>query len=114
MLYKMGHHVVSAENGKIALDRLKKEQFDLVLMDVQMPVMDGLSASLAIRDKTSDTLDPDIPVIAMTAHVIEGFQEKCLQSGMNDYIAKPVRPDALQSIVKKWYGYAKRQPLMAS
>jgi len=104
MLKKMGHSVVSAENGKIALERLKDERFDIVLMDVQMPVMDGLSASRAIRDGSAETINPSIPVIAMTAHAIEGFHQRCIESGMNDYIAKPVRSDALREVLIRWYG----------
>lgn len=104
MLKKMGHTVVFAENGMQALEKLKEEKFDIVLMDIQMPVMDGLSASKAIRERSVETLDPDIPVIAMTAHAIEGFHQRCIENGMNDYIAKPVRPDVIQKMLIKWYG----------
>ncbi|MBF0378109.1 MAG: response regulator [Desulfamplus sp.] len=108
MLKKMGHTVVSVENGKIAIEKLSDEEFDIVLMDVQMPVMDGLSASQSIRsglgvggEKIINN-SKSIPIIAMTAHAIEGFHKRCIESGMNDYIAKPVRPDALKKILIKW------------
>ncbi|MBF0203886.1 MAG: response regulator [Desulfamplus sp.] len=108
MLKKMGHTVVSAENGKVALEKLSDERFDIVLMDVQMPVMDGLSASQAIRGglgiggKQIINNPKSIPIIAMTAHAIEGFHKRCIESGMNDYIAKPVRQDTLKKILIKW------------
>ncbi|MBF0231215.1 MAG: response regulator [Desulfamplus sp.] len=103
MLKKMGHEVVSAENGQLAIEQLQKERFDMVLMDVQMPVIDGLSASQMIRNRSVKTLNPDIPIIAMTAHAIEGFHKRCIESGMNDYIAKPVRSDILRDVLVKWY-----------
>lgn len=103
VLKKMGHSVISVENGKVALEKLKEKNFDIVLMDVQMPVMDGLSATQAIRKESPSVFNPHIPVIAMTAHAVEGFHQKCLESGMNDFIAKPVRPDILANILTKWY-----------
>ncbi len=89
-LQKMGHNPVLAQNGKEALASTQKEKFDLVFMDVQMPEMDGLAATAAIREseKKSGT---HLPIFAMTAHAMKGDRERCLQSGMDGYIAKPVR-----------------------
>jgi len=87
-----------AENGQIALDWLKKEKFDLVLLDIQMPVMDGYHATQAIRDE----LKMDIPIIAMTAHALAGEREKCLSNGMNDYISKPIQERELHSLLEKY------------
>ena len=79
------------ENGREAIRLLELQKYDLVLMDIQMPLMDGYSTTKEIREK----LKSDIPIIAMTAHALEGEREKCLNSGMNDYIAKPIREDEL-------------------
>lgn len=80
-----------AENGLIALDMLKADNFDCVLMDMQMPVMDGLEATRVIRD----SLHSDVPIIALTANAIDGDEERCLEAGMNDYIAKPFQAEVL-------------------
>jgi len=82
--------VTVAGNGKEALEFLKKEDFDLVLMDVQMPEMDGLEATKIIRDPGSAVRNHDIPIIAMTARAMEGDRELCLNAGMNYYISKPI------------------------
>ena len=88
-------------DGKEALEALACEHFDLVLMDVQMPEMDGYEATMAVRQKEQDTSE-HLPIIAMTAHAMKGDRERCLQAGMDDYIAKPVNPKALNEIVAKW------------
>lgn len=90
MLLMEGHSVVVAENGKQALDILARQRFDIILMDIQMPVMDGVEATRIIRDPESRVLDHDVPIVALTAHAIKGDRERFLQAGMNDYIAKPV------------------------
>ncbi len=91
--------IVDAENGRIALDLLDQERFDLVLMDVQMPVMDGLEATRQIR---RDERWADLPIIAMTAHAMVGDRERCLGAGMSDYVSKPVRVEVMQSMIEKW------------
>lgn len=100
MLEKEGHVGVLAANGRDALDRLEEESFDAVLMDVQMPVLGGLDAVRELRLKESE-LGHRIPVVAMTAHAMEGDREKCLDAGMDAYVSKPVRwpelADALAS-----------------
>ncbi|MBF0451734.1 MAG: ABC transporter substrate-binding protein [Candidatus Magnetomorum sp.] len=86
-----GYEVIAAENGKHALEILKKESFDLILMDIQMPEMDGMEATRCIRQSTSGDFDPHIPIIAFTAYAMKGDREKMIEAGMTDYIAKPVR-----------------------
>jgi CheY-like chemotaxis protein len=100
-LEKRGHVVTAVNNGKEAIHALKCEHFDLVLMDVQMPEMDGFEATRAIRLSEHET-GQHIPIIAMTAHAMKGDREQCLQSGMDDYIAKPVDPKALAQLIFHW------------
>jgi signal transduction histidine kinase/CheY-like chemotaxis protein len=103
LLEKRGHRVAVAENGLEALAALKKEDFDLVLMDVQMPEMDGMEATAAIRKEEKRTGE-HLAVIALTAHAMKGDREKCLAAGMDGYLTKPIRPqeldDALEACVK--------------
>jgi two-component system sensor histidine kinase/response regulator len=89
-LQKMGHTPVLAQNGKLALTLASTEKFDLVFMDVQMPEMDGLSATTAIR-KNEKQSGNHLPIFAMTAHAMKGDRERCLAAGMDGYITKPVR-----------------------
>jgi signal transduction histidine kinase/CheY-like chemotaxis protein len=89
-----------ADNGKEALKMLKKEHFDLVLMDIQMPEMDGYTATREIRD----TLKLNVPIIAMTAHAMAGEREKCISSGMNEHIPKPVRENMLYKVLTGFLG----------
>ncbi len=100
LLEKFGYQARAVENGKEALQLLESNSFDLILMDVQMPVMDGYEATQAIRQ--SSHAFSRIPIIAMTANAMSGDREKCLAAGMNDYIAKPVAAKALQEIVDRW------------
>jgi len=98
MLEKRGHFVVVAGNGREALEALEKESFDLVLMDLQMPVMDGFEATSAIRKKEGDR-GVRIPVVALTAHAMKGDREKCLAGGMDAYLTKPIRPQELDELL---------------
>lgn len=100
MLENFGCTVKVVSNGCAALDLLKKETFDIVLMDCQMPVLDGLAATRRLRDLGGDYTT--IPVIALTANVMEGDKEKCLASGMNGYISKPVKQEELYRSVCHW------------
>jgi CheY-like chemotaxis protein/nitrogen-specific signal transduction histidine kinase len=100
LLKKMKHRVTVAENGKLALRALKKSAFDLILMDVQMPVMGGLEATSIIRQDEQLT-SRHIPIIAMTAHAMSGDRERLLQAGMDDYIAKPIRVTELQRVIER-------------
>ena len=99
ILEKQGYHVRLANNGAEALKALREAEFDLVLMDVQMPEMGGFEATGRIRDERLG--GPHIPVIAMTAHAMTGDRERCLAAGMDDYITKPVRAAALIEMVEK-------------
>jgi PAS domain S-box-containing protein len=90
LLEKHGHVVATVENGSQVLDILRREGFDVVLMDVQMPVMDGLQATRLIRSDATFGPVADIPIIAMTAYAMSGDMEKCLAAGMNGYVAKPI------------------------
>jgi len=90
LLIEQGHDVICVDNGAQALEAVKKQHFDIILMDVQMPIMDGISATRAIRDPNSGALNPTIPVVAITAHALKGDKERFLEAGMNDYIAKPI------------------------
>jgi signal transduction histidine kinase/DNA-binding response OmpR family regulator len=100
VLEKRGHAVVVAETGKAALEAMETQPFDLVLMDVQMPVMDGLEATIAIRsrEKASGT---HIPIIAMTASAMTGDKERCLQAGMDGYVSKPLMVKALFAAIEQ-------------
>jgi len=103
MLEKAGHSVAVASNGKEALVRLAEEDFDLVLMDVQMPLMDGLEATRRIRNPQSlgpPIRNPSIPIIAMTAYAMKGDEERCLAAGMDGYVTKPIRAAALQAAIE--------------
>ena len=94
VLEKHGHNVVTAGSGRAALEQLEKTSFDLILMDIQMPEMDGFEATAAIR-KEEESTGKHLPIIAMTAHAMEGDRERCLAAGMDGYIAKPVEATAL-------------------
>jgi PAS domain S-box-containing protein len=102
ILNKLGLRADAVANGKEALARLQTSPYDLVLMDVQMPVMDGLEATRAIRNPRSAVLDHHIPIIAMTAHAAAADRDLCLSSGMNDYVSKPVKPQVLAATLEKW------------
>jgi two-component system sensor histidine kinase/response regulator len=101
LLEKRGHFVVVAGNGQEALEALEKEGFDLVLMDVQMPVMDGFEATAAIR-KREEGKGIRVPVVALTAHAMKGDREKCLAAGMDGYLTKPIRPQQLDELLEKY------------
>ena len=94
MLQKMGHVVTVAGTGREAVDILETRSFDLILMDVQMPEMDGFEATKLIRER-GKTTGHDIPIIAMTAHAMKGDRERCLEAGMDGYVSKPINPDEL-------------------
>ncbi|MBF0118432.1 MAG: response regulator [Desulfobacterales bacterium] len=106
ILQSIGINVQIAENGEISVRKLMEEDFDIVLMDVQMPVMDGYTATKAIR---SNPKYKDIPIIAMTANALKGDREKCLDAGMNDYIIKPIEPDELFNSLAKWIKSKQRE-----
>jgi CheY-like chemotaxis protein len=94
LLENEGHSVVIAENGRVALERLGNSHFDLVLMDLQMPEMDGFAATAAIRQREAGT-GRRLPIVAVTANAMVGDRERCLQAGMDAYISKPVQKQLL-------------------
>ncbi len=116
LVERQGHAVVVAGTGRAALKALERERFDLVLMDLQMPDMDGLAALTAIRDLEARASTGDwqptagssfaaggrIPVIAVTAHAMQGDKERCLAAGMDGYVTKPIQPAALASAIERW------------
>jgi CheY-like chemotaxis protein len=91
--------ISQAENGQIAVQMIERDDYDLVLMDMQMPVLDGVAATMAIRSKPRFR---SLPIIAMTANVMAGDREKCLRAGMNDHLAKPIDPDKLFDTLLRW------------
>jgi CheY-like chemotaxis protein len=102
LLEKHGHTVVVAANGRLALEQIEKESFDLVLMDVQMPEMDGFQATAAIRRQEEFTTR-HMPIIAMTAHAMQGDRERCLAAGMDGYVSKPINVrDLLSAVEATW------------
>jgi two-component system sensor histidine kinase/response regulator len=101
LLEKRGHCVVMAKNGREALEVLAKYRFDLVLMDLQMPEMDGLEATATLRQDEKRKGDGRYqPVIALTAHAMKGDKERCLAAGMDGYLTKPIRPEELDAILE--------------
>ena len=115
LLRKRGHTITVANNGEEAIEALKTNPFDLVLMDVQMPVMDGLEATRTIRRlEARDALNPQsrspIPIVAMTAHAMKGDRERCLESGMNGYLSKPIRTTELDDILSDLFAAKAASP----
>ena len=102
ILRKMGLDADVAANGAEVVDALQRQPYDLVLMDVQMPGMDGLQAVRLVRNPESAVLNHHIPVVAMTAHAMEGDRQECLRAGMDDYLAKPIRIADLVAALEKW------------
>jgi PAS domain S-box-containing protein len=102
ILEKMGHRVDVVDNGLKAISALKAVDYDFVFMDCQMPEMDGYKATRLLRDPATGVLNPAIPVIAMTAHAMAGDRDKCLEAGMNDYIAKPFKLQQLKGVIARW------------
>jgi CheY-like chemotaxis protein len=100
MLTKAGYQVEVANNGQEAVEKYttSPDDFHLIFMDVQMPEMDGMEATKAIRKRGFDT----IPIVAMTAHAMKGDREMCLEAGMDDYITKPIKRDLVFEILEKW------------
>ncbi|WP_319541534.1 ATP-binding protein [uncultured Pseudodesulfovibrio sp.] len=101
LLTEKNHTVLAVTNGVQALEALKEDRFDLVLMDVQMPIMDGISATRAIRAPHSGVIDPSVPILALTAHALKGDRERFLKAGMDDYIAKPITMHSFYSAIAR-------------
>lgn len=99
LIAALGTEIDVAENGQVAVDMLQRKTYDLVLMDMQMPVMDGVAATRHIREKLNL---PDLPIVAMTANALPAERELCFSAGMNDFLSKPFAPDDLRMILEKW------------
>ncbi len=108
MLTNVSANVVMAEDGRQAVEILQAQDFDLVFMDCQMPVMDGYKASRTIR-RLALPEKANVPIIAMTANAMKGDKEMCLKAGMDDYIAKPVDAQELYNLMEKWLGHKHRE-----
>jgi CheY-like chemotaxis protein len=98
---KLGYRADIANNGKEAIESLKRFDYDLVLMDCQMPEMDGYEATRSIRDETSSVRNHSIPIIAMTANAMKSDREKCLEIGMDDYVTKPINVRKLADAIER-------------
>lgn len=98
---KLGHNVVTVNNGQLALEKLRFHKFDLVFMDIQMPVLDGIETTKSIRHGEAGQQNKNIPIVAMTSYAMYGDKEKFLNSGMDDYISKPIENEALKTILTK-------------
>lgn len=110
MLDILGHRVDVAENGQQAVDATAHRTFDIVLMDCQMPVLDGFAATQAIRERERTGGSPGhLPVIALTAHAVDGDRERCLAAGMDDYLSKPFTLQQLQNVLACWNSTGNRQ-----
>ena len=101
ILEKLGYNAKTVKTGIEAIKELSNNDYDLVLMDIQMPEMDGFEATEIIRNITSSVKNHCIPIIAMTAYAEKGYRDKCIESGMNDYIAKPIEPETLIEAIEK-------------
>lgn len=101
ILSKLGFQAEAVENGQLVLEKLKTEHYDLVFMDCQMPVLDGYKTTEMIRDPKTDVLSHHIPIIAMTANALKGDRERCLESGMDEYLSKPVNPEEIIEVINK-------------
>ena len=118
LLSKWNHSVTVVSNGRDAVDHLASDEFDLVLMDIQMPVMDGLTATAEIRKREQSGelkhLSAErIPIVAMTAHAMKGDRDRCLDAGMDDYISKPIRSAELGAIIARLCGTCPAPPTAA-
>lgn len=104
MLQKLGQSPDVAPSGKEALEAMEKKVYDLVFIDCQMPEMDGYETTRIIRNNPELCKTPEVPIVAMTAHAMVGDREKCISSGMDDYISKPIRKADLETILTKYLG----------
>jgi len=112
LIEKRGHTAVVVSNGREALEALDKQRFDLVLMDVQMPEMDGFEATAAIRAQEQNT-NRHLPIIAMTAHAMQGDRERCLAAGMDGYISKPIGAQQLTDLLSGFPMATEKEPIQA-
>ena len=102
ILEKLGYRADVASSGLEAVQALRATAYDLILMDVQMPDMDGMEATRIIRDPRSGAINPHTPIVALTAHAMVGDRQECLDAGMDDYLAKPIKPAELAEVLARW------------
>lgn len=114
MLKKLGYRADVVANGQEAVEALSRISYDLVLMDCQMPELDGFEATALIRRPASAVLNHNVPVIAMTANAMSGDRERCIRAGMDDYLSKPVKPKQLEQTLDKWLAGDENQRKQAS
>jgi CheY-like chemotaxis protein len=113
MLERLGYRTEEVSNGCEALRQMERTRYDVVLMDCNMPVMDGYQAARAIRERASDSMaatPADVTVIGLTAYALHGDREKCLDAGMDDYLAKPVTLEGLRCTLARWLGASEVPP----
>ena len=101
LLEKRGHRVTVANNGREAVELLERSSYDLVLMDVQMPLLDGIEATTLIREREKET-GIHQPIVALTAYAVKGDQDRCLAAGMDGYLPKPIRPEELDALLQTY------------
>ena len=106
MLEQFGMHVDLATNGQEAVDSFKELRQELIFMDIQMPVLDGMEATRLIRELPGGR---EVQILALTAHAMKGYRSKCLDAGMNDYYTKPLRKMDLQEALLKWQSLAQQK-----
>ena len=102
MLSRLGMQAVTVDNGEDAVNQAKEQAFDIILMDCEMPLMNGFEATRAIRQWEQENQRPPIPIIALTAHIMDEHKERSLECGMNDYLAKPIELSELRDMLIQW------------
>ena len=111
LLENLGYQSCIASSGTEAIKALETSPYDLVFMDCQMPGMDGFETTAIIRDPHSGVMNHAVPIIAMTAHAMKGDREKCIASGMDDYLSKPIKSSELSDMLLKWLKKHENEPL---
>jgi CheY-like chemotaxis protein len=101
LLKELGHKVMVVENGLRAIEEIKNFDYDMIFMDLQMPEMDGITATLKIREEEEKENKEALTIIALTAHAMKSDKQKCLEVGMNDYVSKPFTLDDLKNVIER-------------
>ncbi|MEL6733543.1 MAG: response regulator, partial [Bacteroidota bacterium] len=101
----LGYEVEIAVNGRVGYERIIAEKFDLVMMDMQMPILDGLETTRLVRSE----VESQPIIIAMTANALQEDRDKCMEAGMDDYLSKPIKPSEIQAVLTKWGESSRRR-----